>query len=74
MQNVTVISAEWNPSNQIILQIADNSQNLIGFCDAGTKRHVVLDNIQEQDASAETVCAKLREQGLNPVHDKFNVN
>ena len=74
MKNITVISAEWNPANQVILQIANNSQNLRGFCDAGTKRRVIIENVQEQDATAETVCAKLREQGLNPVHDKFNVN
>ena len=73
MQNITVISAEWNPDNQIILQIANNSKNLRGFCDAGTKRRVILENIAYSAATAETVCTKLREQGLNPVHDKFNV-
>jgi hypothetical protein len=74
MKNITVVSAEWNPDNQVILNIADNSQNLPGFCDAGTKRRIILNNISESDATAATVCAKLREMELNPVHEKFNVN
>jgi hypothetical protein len=74
MTNITVISAEWNPDNQVILHIADNSKNLPGFCDAGTKRRIILDSIPESNATAQTVCAELRKMELNPVHEKFNVN
>lgn len=72
MKNVSVISAEWNPSNggQVLITVADNEG---GAFVKSTAKKVVLNGISEKDANDTTVIAALKDQDLNVVN-RFNVD
>lgn len=83
MQKIKVISAEWNPDNQVLVTIAnvrldgpshevEGKQVWLGM-DSKTKQKITLDNLTESQATYEVVNALLLEKGFD-AQIKFSIN
>lgn len=83
MQKIKVISAEWNPDNQVIVTIAnvrldgpshevEGKQVWLGI-DPATKQKITLDNLNESQATYQVVNGLLLEKGFD-AQIKFSIN
>jgi len=71
MKKVFVSSAEWNPSNQIILTVAECNE--VGCQFPATRKKIILENIEEDFATSETVVSKLAEMEMDVFNKKVQV-